>query len=124
MVFQLKIFANPPKKAGIPRPTSTDRESSVDFPDLSVPRYGRSGHTATLSPSKTPDVLLGISPSAGDSRLLGSISQRSNQIISHLQDCTKREKIMLNILLTEEKIAAENCHIVWSIFNFICEPCK
>ena len=36
---------------------------------------------------------------------------------------------MLNILFTGEKIAAENCHIVWSIFNFIpspgnSDPCK
>lgn len=37
----------------------------------------------------------------------------------------KREKkIMLNILFTGEKIAAENCHIVWSIFNFIPQPWK
>jgi hypothetical protein len=97
----------------------------MDFPDSLVPRYGITGHTATLSPSKSPDVFLGTSPFAGESRLLGSSSQHSNQIISHLQGCTKREKkIMLNILLMEEKIAAENCHIVWSIFNFICEPCK
>ena len=37
----------------------------------------------------------------------------------------KREKkIMLNILFMGEKIAAENCHIVWSIFNFIPQPWK
>jgi hypothetical protein len=36
----------------------------------------------------------------------------------------KEKKIMLNILFMEEKIAAENCHIVCSIFNFICESCK
>lgn len=36
----------------------------------------------------------------------------------------KEKKIMLNILFVEEKIAGENCHIVWSIFNFIPEPCK
>lgn len=36
----------------------------------------------------------------------------------------KEKKIMLNILFMEEKIAAQNCHIVWSIFIFIPEPWK
>ena len=70
-------------------------------------------------PGKAPCAQL-----VGDCRLLNSISQHSNQIISHLQYCTKEKKIMLNILFTGEKIAAENCHIVWSIFNFIPQPWK
>ena len=61
---------------------------------------------------------------AADCRLINSICQHSSQSISHLQYCTKGKKIMLNILFMEEKIAAENCHIVWSIFIFIPEPWK
>lgn len=90
--FPAKTSANPVEKTSIPRPISIDRVRSMDFPDSSVPRYGIADHTPTLSPSKTPHVLLEISPFAADSRLLRSISRCTNQIISHLQDCTKTGK--------------------------------
>lgn len=120
MALQLKTFANPQRRQV--SKTNIYRLRSEDFPDSSVPRYGIAGHTLILPPSKTPDVCLELSLS-----LLGFSAASASIPIRLFLTCRIAQrggKIMLNILFMEEKIAAENCHIVWSIFNFIWEPCK